>query len=148
MSTPFYLREHKYTWERVKTRVKREKIGEVNEIVISVLNLSLDPNTPIYIAESNIDHMKEEHPEDFKKYGDKISEIINNPDYVAMHPKNGSIQYIKVYFDEITEERVLVAIRTSKKGVLFARSLFVMSDAKVDNYEKRGALKEYKLKIE
>ncbi|RFB11471.1 transposase [Bacillus sp. HNG] len=123
---------------------KPRKIGVLDEVVVTVLNLSLEPNTPIYISDTNIEHMKDEHPEDFEKYGDKISDILSEPDYIAEHPNNGSIQYIKVFIDEETQERVLVAVRSSKRGILFARSLFVMSDAKIKSYEKRGAFKEYK----
>lgn len=125
-------------------RLKPKKIGAVNGIVINKLNLSIKENTPIFISETNIEHMKSRHPEDYEKYGDKLVDIISNPDYLALHPNNGSIQYIKVFYDEAKEERVLVAVRTSKKGTIYARSLFVMSDEKVERYEEKNAFKEYK----
>jgi hypothetical protein len=123
---------------------KPKKIGVIDDVVVTVLNLSLDPGTPIYISETNIEHMKDEHPEDYEKYGDKIGDILSQPDLVCEHPKNGSIQYIKVFIDEETQEKVLVAVRSSASGILYARSLFVMSEGKIKAYEKRGAFKEYK----
>ncbi|WP_276666177.1 PBECR2 nuclease fold domain-containing protein [Caldibacillus debilis] len=78
--------------------------------------------------------MKSEHPEDFAKYGNKLSEILKNPDYIAKHPKKDSIEYIKIFFDEDKEDYVLVAVRASFSGKFYARSLFVMNDEKVRKY--------------
>lgn len=124
--------------------MRPEKIGEVNEIVISVLNLSLDPDTPIFVGETNLEHMKSEHPEDFEKYGGKLAEILESPDYVAKHPKKDSIEYIKKFYDEEKDDYVLVAVRASKIGIYYARTLFVMGDEKVKKYSKKNALKQIK----
>lgn len=124
--------------------MKPEKVGEIDEIVIRLLNLSLKPNKPIFIGEQNLQHIKDRHPEDFEKYGEKISEILTNPDYVAKHPRKDSIEYIKVYYDEEQSDHVLVAVRATTRGINFARTLFVMSEEKVKMYEEKGALHEYK----
>jgi hypothetical protein len=124
--------------------MKPEKVGEIDEAVIKILNLSVEPNSPILIGEQNIQHMIDKHPEDFEKYGDKIAEILSNPDYIAKHPNKPSIEYIKVYFDEEKDERVLIAVRATTKGIHFARTLFVMSDEKVKKYEEKGAFHEYR----
>ncbi|MDA2119323.1 PBECR2 nuclease fold domain-containing protein [Bacillus cereus] len=120
------------------------KIGEINELVINILDLSLETATPIFIGETNLSHMQSEHPEDFEKYGDKIEEILASPDYVAKHPRKDSIEYIKVYFDEQKEKRVLVAVRATGSGKFYARTLFVMSDTKVEKYKEKDAFHEYK----
>jgi hypothetical protein len=122
----------------------RERIGEINDVVISVLNLSLDADTPIFIGETNLEHMKSQHPEDFEKYGGKLAEILSNPDYVAKHPKKDSIEYIKVFFDEEKDDHVLVAVRASNTGMYYARTLFVMGEKKVGKYEEKNALKQVK----
>lgn len=124
--------------------MKPEKVGEIDEVVIKILNLSIGPNAPIFVGEQNIQHMIDKHPEDFSKYGGKIAEILENPDFVAKHPKKDSIEYIKVYFDEEKDERVLVAVRATTRGIHFARTLFVMSDEKVKKYKEKGAFHEYK----
>lgn len=124
--------------------MRPEKVGKIKDVVISVLNLSLDPNTPIFVGETNIEHMKSEHPEDFEKYGGKLAEILENPDYVAKHPRKDSIEYIKVFYDEDKGDHVLVAVRASKTGIYYARTLFVMGDEKVEKYTQKGALKEIK----
>lgn len=89
--------------------------------------------------------MESEHPEDFKQYGDKIEDIINNPDYIAQKPnkKNSAIEYIKVFNNE-EDDYVLVAVRATGAGTLFARTLFVMDPEKVYKYKNKNALKPYK----
>jgi hypothetical protein len=124
--------------------MRPEKVGEIDEVVIRILNLSVEPQSPILIGEENIQHMMDKHPEDFEKYGGKISEILSNPDFVAKHPRKDSIEYIKVYYDEERDERVLIAVRATTRGIHFARTLFVMSDEKVEKYKEKGAFHEYK----
>lgn len=120
-------------------------IGNLSKKIIDEFGLNLKEGQPIYIGESNLNHMKSEHPEDFEKYGGRILDIINNPDYIAKHPnkKNSAIEYIKVYKNE-NNEHVLVAVRATGKGTLFARTLFVMDDEKVEKYKNKSALKPYK----
>lgn len=120
-------------------------IGTLSKKIIDEFMLNLKEGQPIYIGESNLRHMKSEHPEDFKLYGDKIEEIIKNPDYIAKHPnkKNSAIEYIKVYKNK-DNDYVLVAVRATGVGTLFARTLFVMDSEKVDKYKKKNALIPYK----
>lgn len=124
--------------------MKPEEVGKISDIVINVLNLSLNPDTPILLGETNLEHMKNEHPEDFEKYSGKIAEILELPDFVAKHPKKDSIEYIKVYYDAEKDDHVLVAIRATSNGIFYARTLFVMADRKVEQYKAKNALKEIK----
>ena len=120
-------------------------IGRLTKSIIDEFKLNFKEGQPIYIGESNLNHMESEHPEDFKIYGDRIEEIINNPDYIAKHPskKNSAIEYIKVYKNE-NNDHVLVAVRATGSGTLFARTLFVMDKEKVDKYKNKNALIPYK----
>ena len=112
------------------------KIGKVSNKVIKILGLEYQKEEPIFIGESNIRHMKEEHPQDFEKYGDDIQDIIRNPTYLAVNPKKKSIEFIKEY--KIDNEYVLVAVRVSSKNVHFARTMYVMADEKVEKYFKHN----------
>jgi hypothetical protein len=113
-------------------------IGQINQRVIDLLGLSVLPGTPIFLGETNIEHMKKEHPKDFCKYFPYIKNVLSSPDYVALHPTNGSIQYIKIF-----DRHVVVAVRVSGKGSFFARTIFEMNPGKVEQYRKRNALKKY-----
>lgn len=39
----------------------RRKIGEFSRKIIDVLDLNIPANTPIYIGDSNIEHIKSRH---------------------------------------------------------------------------------------
>lgn len=116
-------------------------IGEISKEVIDKLKLEENIKKHIYISESNIKHIKDNHLEDYNKYGNKISDIISNPTYIARHPKKDSIEYIKKYL--IDNEYVLVAVRVTNKGVSFVRTMFVMSQNKVNKYKNGGYFIEF-----
>ena len=86
-------------------------VGRVNEQVERLLSLSNIKDRNIYFSPSNLEHMKTSHPEDFEKYGSKLSEILSVPDYVGQNPSDGSIEYVKEFFVE--GEYVKVAVRLS-----------------------------------
>ena len=118
-----------------------KQIGKVNKKVIKLLELEYNKELPIILGESNIEHMKRQHLQDYEKYGKDIEKIINNPTYVAKNPNQGSIEYIKEY--RIDNEYVLVAVRISNKGTMFAKTLFTMSERKINIYLKNGYAKKY-----
>ncbi|MEF3302441.1 PBECR3 domain-containing polyvalent protein [Paenibacillus sp. GYB003] len=115
-------------------------VGKITQNVIDALQLSLKADMPIYIGDQNIAHMSKEHPADFQTYFPYLRDILQNPDYVALHPKRGSLEYIKVFREE-RDVYVLVAVRLTSKKKLFARTLFVMSEDKVAKYREEGSLK-------
>ena len=114
-------------------------VGYVDEKVIALLSLSLVSGTPILLGKSNIEHMKRSHPEDFVKYFVNIKEILCSPDYVNLNPLNKSVKYIKQI-----DEHVVVGIRISGKGQIFARTLFVFPPWKFEQYMAGGYLVPYK----
>ncbi|MCI8486989.1 MAG: transposase [Clostridia bacterium] len=119
-----------------------KQIGKVNKKVIELLGLEYKEELPIILGDSNIEHMKRQHPEDYDKYGNRIMEIVNNPTYVARNPNQGSIEYIKKY--KIDNEFILVAVRISNKGTMFAKTMFKMTERKINIYLENGYAKKYK----
>lgn len=116
-------------------------IGKVNKRVIQLLGLNYKEELPIILGDSNIEHMKRQHPLDYEKYGKDIKNIIDNPTYVALNPNQGSIEYIKEY--KINNDFVLVAVRISNNGTMFAKTLFTMTERKKNIYLKNGYAKKY-----
>ena len=110
------------------------QIGKISKKVIKILNLQYEDEQPIFIGDANIKHMKEEHPNDFKKYGADIEDIIKHPTYLARNEKKKSIEFIKEY--KIDNEFVLVAVRVSNNNVHFARTMYIMAQEKVEKYFK------------
>jgi len=109
-------------------------IGQVTEEIIRLLGCGNSPGV-IFIGPSNIKHMKKNHPDDFVKYSMYIQDILQTPDFVGENPNNGSLQFVKLF-----DDNVLVAVRLSSSGVYFARSLYVITETKLSNYRKSGRL--------
>ena len=62
-------------------------VGKINKKVIKIRGLDYEREKTIFIGDSNICHMKSEHPNDFEKYGNRIKDIIENPTYLARNKK-------------------------------------------------------------
>lgn len=122
------------------SKLVKYKIGEFTDHIIKLLNLDITPGTPIYIGQSNLEHMKNSHPDDFDKYGTDISRIIQNPDYVGINRKDNSIEFTKEYM--VNDEFVKVAVRVSMNNVYYARSLYVLNTNRVKNFIAKGTLKK------
>lgn len=116
----------------------RKKIGEFSPELIKILHLDISARTPIYIADSNIEHMKSSHPKDFQKYGNDIESIIASPDYVGRNIKDDSIEFTKEYLLDGTF--VKVAVRVSLQNIYYARSLYVLNANRVKKFIAKGTL--------
>lgn len=116
----------------------RRQIGQFSSHIIKLLKLNIEVGIPIYISDSNIEHMKSSHPNDFIKYGNDIESIIANPDYVGKNAKDDSIEFTKEYF--IDGEFVKVAVRISSNGIFYARSMYILNSNRVKNFIKKGTL--------
>lgn len=115
-----------------------KQVGIIDEKTINLLGLSLPLGTPILLGESNINHMKESHPEAYDKYFSHLEEILAAPDYVNFNPKDGSIKYIKTI-----DEHVVIGVRVSTKGNAFARTIFTFEEWKFKQYADGGYLKAH-----
>lgn len=117
-----------------------KEVGKVSARVIGLLSLQLQEDQPIYIGNSNEAHMKNSHPADYAKYGQYISDILSEPDYVGENPTDGSIEYVKEF--QVDNDFVKVAVRLSGGGTLYARSIYVLNNNRVKNFIQKGTLKK------
>ena len=115
-----------------------EIIGFLSDNVVNALNIDIPEDRNIYIGETNIIHMKNDLPDDYEKYGQHISEILEFPDYVKTNDSNGSIEYVKEF--KIDNEYVKVAVRLSNGNKLFARTLYVLKTSRTNNFINSGKL--------
>lgn len=113
-------------------------VGTLSSDVINALELTEKEGMPIFLGKTNVIHMKNKHPAEFEKYFDKISEIIDKPDYVGKNLKDNSLEYVKEY--KIDDEFVKVAVRVSSNNIFYARSLYILNKNKVNNYIDKGRL--------
>jgi len=115
------------------------KIGVIKKKVISLLKLNhIKENSPVFIGEQNIAHMKSRHPAEFDMYFNDIEMIIDSPDYIGINSKDGSITYVKLY--EANNEYIRVGVKVSVTGKFFARTLHLLSTCNAENYIQKGTL--------
>ena len=118
---------------------KVDKIGKFSKKIIDLLNLSIPENTEIYIGNQNREHMEKKHSHDYYYYYHLLPNIISNPDYVGIEPKNNSIEYIKeVSIDPSVI--IKIAIRVSSNGKYFVRTMYNISDHKIQRALNKGYL--------
>lgn len=115
-------------------------VGYISQAVVDALNLDIKPNTPVFIGDSNIEHIKSRHPYEYDKYYDDIGTIINYPDYVGINPKDTSILFVKLY--EIAGEYIRVAVKITSSGKCYAKTLHSLSTCNADRYLEKGTLKK------
>lgn len=120
--------------------IEPRKVGEFKSEVINALGLTIAVGTPIYIGETNIDHMVNKHPADFAKYGDDIDLILSEPDYAGINQKDSSIEFVKEFI--VNNEYVKVAVRVSAAGRYFTRSMYILNSNRVRNFIAKGTLKK------
>lgn len=118
---------------------KVDKIGKFSKKIIDLLNLNILENTEIYIGNQNREHMEKKHSHDYYYYHHLLPNIISNPDYVGIEPKNNSIEYIKeVSIDPSVI--IKIAIRVSSNGKYFVRTMYNISDHKIQSALNKGYL--------
>ena len=117
------------------------QVGIITQEIITILGINnITPNTPILLGDTNIQHMQTSHPADYKKYGNHITNILCSPDYVGLNKKDNSLEYVKEF--KIENEFVKVAVRISLNGNLFARSIYILNNNRVNNFINKGTLKK------
>lgn len=131
----------KFNIDEIDKRVYN--LGRLTDEVIDLLGLDLEP-TSICISDDKIEYTKK-HEHKFKSYKtykrcvEEAPNIIEQPDYVALHPNGNSIEYIKK-IDEV----MLIAVRLKKSGNLWVKSIFPISESKMNLYIKAGTAVEVK----
>ena len=116
-------------------------IGEITLNVIKLLDLQLIESTPIYIGDTNIAHMSNNHGYEFNRYYKSLSTIISAADYVRLKKEDNTIEYVKSY-----GKHVKLAVRIAGDGNYYARSLYFIESKRVENLLKKGDLKPLTIK--
>lgn len=82
--------------------------------------------------------MMTSHPDDFERYGAELINIIAFPDYIGYRHDDGTFEFIKEFIEN--GEHVKVAVRMSAQDRLYARSLYVLNEGKVEAYLNKGTI--------
>ena len=114
------------------------RVGVFEKKIIDMLQLKMEENTPIYIGDVNETHIKKRHPYEYDKYFDCIADIIAEPNYIGINPKDNSIEYVKLF--QINKEYIRVGIKVSSNGFFFVRTLHLLSSCNAEKYINNGSL--------
>jgi ribosomal protein S8 len=115
-------------------------VGYITQEIINLLALGIAPQ-PVFWGESNREHVEMNHPSTYAKYSPSsvLESIIVNglkaPGYVGK--RNDAVEYIKLAPDG---ENLKIAVRASKKGVYFVRTVYPISQDEVDNFLAKKTL--------
>lgn len=119
-----------------------EKLGVIGESIINLFDLNINPQTSVYIGLNNRIHMENSHGETYREYESYMSDILANPDYVGVNPHDKSLEYYKSY-NGVTVH-IKLAVRSTAKGVYFAKTIYEINDNKLNSYIKKGRIKPTK----
>ena len=102
------------------------------------LSEKLKPDTEIYLLSGRIKHLRDHEKdfvdsEEFNRCLNSIPDIIENPDYITVSPKNNSISFIKVLYQNVN-----VAVRVSERGTLTIRTMYPITTAQLQHYVSQG----------
>lgn len=125
--------------------VKFVSIGRLNEDIVNFI-ISKNPafkdrissETDILFWKARVKHT-ERHRKDFiddkefEKCMREIPQIIQNPDYISIHPTDESISFIKDYSSHIS-----VAIKISTDGKMVYRTMYPLRNSQLKNYILNG----------
>lgn len=117
------------------------EVGILKQDVIDLLNLNISEKTICFsddkILYTSKHKFKFDNEEQYKKCIESTPDIIDDPDYIALHPNGQSIEFIKE-MDKI----MLVAVRVKREGSLWVKSVYPITQAKLELYLNSGTAKK------
>jgi len=114
-------------------------VGVVSATVIKTLGEDgqlYNTGDMIYIGESNVNHMKRRHLSAYNKYGNRLSNIISDPDYVGINEEDDSLEYVKIF-----DDHVKLVVRVAGDEKLYVRSMYTVYQSRTEFFIKSGRLK-------
>lgn len=123
-----------------------KKVGKFTDKIINQLHLAIPAGTPIYIGDENEQHIKSRHPYEYDKYYDYLPDILSEPDYVGISPRDGSVQFVKEFC--LDSEYIRIAVKISRNKRCFVKTLHLLSTCNAENYIRKGTLKKVDFTVE
>lgn len=129
---------------------KYVSIGKLSKKIVDFI-IDLSPNLKGIISseqdilfwKARVNHIQR-HKKDFasdeeyEKCFSEIPLIIKNPDYISIHPTDGSVSFIKDYSGHTS-----VAIKISSNGTMSFRTMYPLRNSQLNNYIETGRAKKY-----
>lgn len=112
----------------------------VKDSIKELLGLETEVSEIEYSKHGLKRHLEKRKHYDVLKYVDKISDIIENPDYVGINTngKKLALEYVKCY-----KKNILLALKVNKtKDKFFIVSMYSINDYKLNSRKFSGRLKK------
>ena len=87
----------------------------------------------VVITNNQIEHIKERHEDVLETILENMKEIIENPDYISIHPNDESVSFIKKF-----DQNISVAIKVSTAGDMVFRTMYPLRESQLNNYIASG----------
>ena len=62
-------------------------VGRIEQKLVDLLGIDMPDDPMIYLGDQNIAHIKAKHFEDYRRYGNRLSSILSEHDYVGVDVK-------------------------------------------------------------
>ncbi len=114
-----------------------KEIGIIKQIIKEKLNITTSTNK-VYISSGLIKHLEKRNHQNMFEYLDDIENIIDNPDYIGINPreKETSLEYVKILSDN-----VLVGVKLdTKNDYFYVAIIHEISNLKLQQRIKNGRL--------
>lgn len=123
--------------DRLKNGEKKVVLGHLSEAVAKKFGLE-SCSRKIVMWDDRLSYI-EKHKEDYENdeqyeaHVNSIPDIVNSPDYVGLNPNGTGIEFVKK-IDDLS----MVAIRINRQRNLVFRSLYPISETKLENRVNSG----------
>lgn len=118
-------------------------LGFLNKRIAKQWGLYKHMKKPILVYDDRLKHVEERHLKEFGNIEnilytyDKLSNIINKPDYVYYNKKDRGLEYYK-----FLNKNICVVVRVSEGRVLKVRSWYPVNARKIANRKKKEMLEK------
>ncbi|MDO4864283.1 MAG: PBECR2 nuclease fold domain-containing protein [Ruminococcus sp.] len=136
-----------------KSGIIEEKVEETAETdVHKVGNINLDiykcitddiQTDEVVITDSQIDHIKERHPNDYERFGMYFKEIVENPDYIIEANKPNTALILKEITENGEKFKTVLRLVTSTDNPEYKNSIITFM--KIDEKDWKRILKNKKV---
>lgn len=119
-------------------------VGRYNLQFNKILNIDYD-ELDIYKSDGLLKHMKKRNHKNCLRYVNNIEDIISNPDYIGINPKESgrSLELIKRY-----ENNVMVGIKLDvKNNYYYISTMFEIQESKIERRLHSGRIKKFSVDI-
>lgn len=112
-------------------------VGKINRDIYKCITEDIVTDEVI-ITDERIQHIEQNHPEDYKRFGKYIPSIISEPDYLIRDDRPNTAMVLKSIFEHDTGEYFRLALRlvTSSEDPSYKNSVITFMHIRKGEYKR------------